>query len=131
MTTAPISDETCAAFDGAPRDLDPDTLHRFVVGRDAAPVGMERDEVEAQLDDPFASLLLARSRFPRTGDELLAAIDQATADGDPLRHETSFVLGEGIQLPNRPGLPGTNRGIRCLVTRGSASQGIDLLSTYY
>ena len=126
MTTTPIADETCMAFGRVPAGLAPDVIHRFVVGEDAAPRAMTADEA-AELADPFATLLLLKGVFPRTADELLAGIDTATPDGDPLRTQMSFLLGEGGQLPGGPDASGTNRGMRFLVTRGNAPEGIDIL----
>ncbi|MGI8805033.1 MAG: hypothetical protein ACR2IN_04995 [Thermoleophilaceae bacterium] len=126
MSTSPVVDETCNAFNSARNDLDPSILHRFVVGDPEGPRALSPDEIAAELGDPFASLLLAAGRFPKTADELLATIDEVTPDDDPLRKQMSFLLGEGSQLPGGPDAPGTNRGMRFLVTRGSAPD-IDLL----
>jgi hypothetical protein len=127
MNTTPITDETCSAFEQIPADLDSNAIHRFVVGNDAAPAPMTADEAEAELGDPFATLLLLAGSFPRTAEELLAGIDAATPDDDPLRGQMSFLLGEGSQLPGAPDAPGTNRGMRFLIARGGAPAGIDLL----
>jgi hypothetical protein len=82
----------------------------------------------SELGDPFATLLLAKGVFPRTADELLGAIDAATAPDDPLRAQRSFLVGEDGQL----GLQGrdvesTNSSIRFLVTRGSAPHGPEIV----
>lgn len=127
MTTTPIADETCMAFSRVPDDLAPDVIHRFVVGEDAGPSPMTAEAAAAELGDPFATLLLLQGVFPSTADQLLAAVDAATPDGDPLRTQMSFLLGEGSQLPGGPDAPGTNRGMRFLVTRGNAPVGIDIL----
>lgn len=127
MNVTPIDDQTCFAFEKVPDGTDRGALHRFVVGEDPSPHPMTAEQIEAELGDPFATLLLRAGRFPRTAEELLAGIDEATPDDDPLRSQMSFLLGEGSQLPGGPDAPGTNRGMRFLVVRGSAPDGIDLL----
>jgi hypothetical protein len=62
--------------------------------------------------------------FPTTAEGVLDALDDAIGDGDPLSIQSSFVVGEGSQLP--PGLAGA--GIRAfLVTRGEGVDGPDII----
>jgi len=66
-------------FDAAgetPMVLPLDVLHRFVLGRDVKPVAMSNDDIDKQLHDPFASLLLRRGTFPLTLKELLGELDK-------------------------------------------------------
>ena len=96
----PMPDETCRAFDSV-APADPDLLHRFVVGADPATRKLTRAEAKA-LGDPFAVLLLARGRFPRSGEELVDGIRAAVPKGHALRQRSTFVVGEGSKLPSTP-----------------------------
>lgn len=125
MNVISIADVSCGAFGQAPEDLDPSVLHRFVVGEDPGPTPVDPAGL-AELGDPFATLLLQKGVFPLNADQLLAAIDAATPANDPLRTEMTFLLGEGSQLPGT-GEEGPDRGLRFIVSRGRAPEGIDLL----
>lgn len=113
-----VVDETCGVF-GRLAALRPDSLHRFVVGEDERPREMTADEITAELGDPFATLLVGRSVFPRTAQDVLAAIDAATGTDDPLRKQMSFVLGEGSQIALRPETGSLAISLRFVVTRGA------------
>jgi hypothetical protein len=127
-TSAPtVTDETCRALDRVTQPLDAGVVHRFLVGEDRGPRPMSREEAERELGDPFATLLLLRGTFPRTGAEVLAAVDRATGQNDPLRKQMSFVLGEASQLGTVPQSQSTNRELRFLLTRGSGTEGPDLM----
>lgn len=115
-------DQGCSVF-GELQELEPSSLHRFVVGEDAAPRKLSAEEAAAELSDPFAALVLTQGSFPTTATEVLASIDQATAPEDPLRKQMSFVVGEASQEPD-PGI--SSRGLRLLVTRGEGSDGPDI-----
>jgi len=125
MNVISIADVSCQAFVQAPENLDPSVLHRFVVGEDRGPTPVGPAGL-AELGDPFATLLLQKGVFPPNADQLLAAIDAATPENDPLRTEMTFLLGEGSQLPGT-GDEGPNRRLRFIVSRGRAPEGIDLL----
>ena len=127
MSVTPIDDRTCRAFDRVPSDANPGALLRFVVGEDPGPRPMSNADMAAELGDPFATLLLRAGTFPRTAEALLAGIDDATAAGDPLRSQMTFLLSEGSQLPDGPDAREANRGMRFIIARGSAPDGIDLL----
>lgn len=116
-----MPDETCRAFDSVAA-FDPNALHRFIVGADPAPRKMSTAEVRA-LGDPFATLLLARGKVPRSGEELVEKIKAAVPSGDPLKRQSSFVLGEGSQLAANAGV---NRSIRFVVTLGRGQDGPDV-----
>src|SRR5947209_2409323 len=87
---------------------------------------MTQDEEAKELNDPFAVLLLRRGIFPTTVHDVLDAITAATSDGDPLRSQTSFVLGEGSQIPFSDKTADLDRGLRLAVTCGRDSE-IDVL----
>lgn len=114
MGDTPQLDETCRVF-GA---IEPSgSLMRFVVGEDSAPRVMDPDQIRSELGDPFATLLLLNGQFPRSGAEVFAELSAATTDGDPLRSQTSFLLGEGGQVSGDD-IQSTNRGLRFLVSTG-------------
>jgi hypothetical protein len=128
VTGAVITDTSCAVFRGlAPASLEPDRIHRFVVGADTAVQMLEHDDAAAQLGDPFATLLLLRGTFPRTAGEVLEALDAATPQGDPLRRGFIFLLGEGSQIPMSADTEAVERRLRFVVARGAGSEGADLL----
>jgi hypothetical protein len=119
-----VPDETCRAFDSVAQG-DPNALHRFVVGADAAPKKLTASEVKA-LGDPFATLLLARGRFPRTGEDVVDGIRAAVRKGHALKRLATFVVGEGSQLPAAGASAGVNRNLRFIVTLGRGPDGPDV-----
>ena len=126
--TAKAGENRCRVFDtvkGVPQG----SVVRFVVGEDAQPHEMTQAEMEDELGDPFATLLLNQGVFPSTGQELLDAIDDKVGPNEPLgsKSQMSFVLGEGSQIPLPDATPSTNAGMRFLVTRGSGEKGPDLI----
>ena len=119
-----MADETCRAFDSVAQG-DPNALHRFVVGADAAPRAMGATEVKA-LGDPFATLLLARGTFPRTGEDVVEGIRAAVRKGHALKRLRTFVVGEGSQLPAAATSAGVERNLRFIVTLGRGPDGPDV-----
>ena len=121
-----MPDETCRAFDSV-APFDADAVHRFVVGADAAPRRMTAAELR-KLGDPFASLLLARGKIPRSGEELVEKIRASVPKGDPLRTLRTFLVGEGSQLASANA--GVDATLRFVVTLGRGPDGPDVfLST--
>jgi hypothetical protein len=121
-----MPDETCRAFDSV-APFDAAALHRFVVGADPAPRRMTVAEV-GKLGDPFATLLLARGKVPRSGEELVETIRASVRKGDPLKTLRTFLLGEGSQLASSN--PGVDPTLRFVVTLGRGPNGPDVfLST--
>jgi len=117
------TDLTCGVLGTAAGD--PESLQRFVVGRDRRPTPLDQAAI-ADLGDPFATLLLAKGVFPRTPAQLLDALDDAIGgnDKDPLAPQQTFVVGEGSQLE----LGAPLRGIRSfLITRGRGGEGPDMI----
>jgi hypothetical protein len=103
----------------------PNALHRFIVGLDEAPEQMSRAEVKA-LGDPFAVLLLAKGRFPRTAQAVVDGIRRAVPKGHALKTFRTFVVGEGSQLPATQETARVNRTIRFIATLGRGPQGPDV-----
>jgi hypothetical protein len=119
-----MATETCRAFDEV--DLaDSNALHRFVVGADSAPRRMSAAEVKT-LGDPFAALLLAHGRFPRTAEAVVDGLRAAVPKGHALKTVRTFVVGEGSQLPGTQDTAGVDRTMRFIVTVGHGPQGPDV-----
>lgn len=106
--------------------FDPNTLHRFIVGADPVPRALSQAEVRA-LGDSFASLLLARGRVPRSGEQVLAMIKAAAPANSPLKKHSSFVLGEGSQLASTAESAGVDRTMRFVLTIGTGPNGPDIM----
>jgi hypothetical protein len=119
-----VEDESCAVFRSLP-ELDPNTIHRFVVGEDAEPREMPAAEAAEELSDPFATNLLLAAEFPRTAEEVLEKLAAKVGAGDPLSKRHSFVLGEGSQLAT--GSAAAAEGIRFVVATGTGDEGPDVI----
>ena len=89
-----------------------------MVGADAAPRKMTAAEVK-ELGDPFATLLLARGKFPRSGEEVVDGDPGGVRKGDPLKTLRTFVVGEGSQLARGDSAGGRPR--RCASSSRSAA----------
>ncbi|MGH2918402.1 MAG: hypothetical protein ACRDLS_07360 [Solirubrobacteraceae bacterium] len=129
MGTQAVTDTSCSVFSGLTEPLDPDAIHRFVVGQDSTVRTMSADEAGAELGDPFATLLLVRGVFPRTPVETLDKLTRAAIQaGFALpRKPTFFVLGEGSQLPVSDATQRVNRNVRFVGAFGSGDSGPDIL----
>jgi hypothetical protein len=122
--TASRIDTTCGVFRGLD-GLDPNAINRFVVGENTQPQQMSTADAEAELGDPFATLLLLKGEFPQTAEETLERIAAAAGPGDPLAQRRSFVLGEGSQLPE--GSPVSAEALRFVVASGSGQDQPDVI----
>jgi len=103
--------------------LDPKVIHRFVVGEDDEATAMSSEDAANELGDPFATLVLLEGTFPKTAEEAVNAVIAAAPDGDPLRKQMSFVLGEGSQIPINGAPSSLERGMRFVVTLGADANG--------
>jgi hypothetical protein len=104
-------------------------IHRFIQGIDTTIIPMSAAEIAAELNDPFAALLLRKGTFPTTVHELLDALDAATAATDNLRQQASFLVGEGSQIPWTQQTAQLDRGLRLAITRGTENTVDVLVST--
>jgi hypothetical protein len=108
---------------------DAQVIHRFVHGLDAEVREMSAEEVERELNDPFALLLLREGVFPQTAADVLAGIAQAAPEGDPLRQQHTFLLGEGSQILFSEASAKVQRGLRLAITCGNDNEIDALVST--
>jgi hypothetical protein len=106
--------------------LAPGQIQRFIQGIDETVSQMSPTEVAAELNDPFALLLLRKGTFPSTAHEVLDALDAAIAPTDNLRRQMSFLVGEGSQIPWSQATAQLDRGLRLAITRG-AENAVDVL----
>lgn len=104
------------------------TLRRFLVGRDQRPVTMDAAEIERELNDQFALVLLRNGVFPTTPEDVFGQFDQRIAESHPLASgtERSFTVAEGSQIAKDPARR-FDRRLRFLVTRGQGPGGPDLM----
>ena len=120
-----MADETCRAFDSV-GGLDKNSLNRFLVGVDPAPRKMTPAEVRT-LGDVFASLLFAKGKIPRSGQQVIEGLKDGVPASDPLRKQKSFVLGEGSQLTTSAQTAAVARNLRFILTLGEGPDGPDVL----
>jgi hypothetical protein len=124
-----VTDTSCGVFSDL-GGLDPDAINRFIVGKDTQPRALTTAEAAAELGDPFATLVLLKGTFPRTGEAVMEALKAAAPAGDPLGTDVqSFVLGEGSQLPAGAS---AGRGMRFVVaTGGTGPDGPDVIISVF
>src|SRR5260370_29507885 len=93
-------------------------VFRFRLGRDTRPVPMLAEEMAADLQDPFAKLLLSRGVLPLSLRSLLTALDAHNAAPDGLPAQRSFLVADGGQIPWTPETSEVRREFRFVITRG-------------
>jgi phosphatidylserine/phosphatidylglycerophosphate/cardiolipin synthase-like enzyme len=96
----------------------PNTLHRRVLGLDAAARTMTAGEIE-RLNDPFGRLLRSGAPFPLTLRALLAALD-GLVGADALPAQLVFVAGDGGHIKWSAETDALERTLRFVIARGSA-----------
>jgi hypothetical protein len=112
---------------GELQGLGQEDLHRFVIGEDREPRVLSTAELDAELGDPFATLLLRNGVFPKSAGDVLKEIEAATAAQDPLRTTQFFLLGEGSQVPFATETASLRRNLRFVAACGGGPDGPDLL----
>ena len=126
--TGELSDESCGIFSELTAFAGAETLVRFIVGEDHKPQKLSANEIDGELGDPFATLLLAKGTFPRTAAGVFEAVDATVGENEPLgkNSQMSFILGEGSQIPFNEA-PNLRRSLRFVVTRGRSPDGPELI----
>ncbi|MDF0556152.1 hypothetical protein [Kamptonema sp. UHCC 0994] len=92
----------------------PDKLYRYIATLDSCLTPMSDREIQKQLNDPFAIALLRQGIFPANAE----AISQAIADSNLGYSQTSYVVGEGFQIPLTTASREAPRSLRYVVTWG-------------
>ncbi len=72
---------------------------KFIFGRDPMPQVMSAEEIAANLNDSFATLLLRRNSLPLTMRSLMAELDSFNAETEGLPQQASFLVADGGQIP--------------------------------
>ena len=98
--------------------FDPRRINMHLEGRTNGKRIMRDSEVEELLNDPFATLILRRGRFPRNLTELLAELDGHNGSPEGIAEQSSFLISEGGQIRFEPGIE--KGGSRLLVVRSRA-----------
>ena len=88
----------CEAFRDDLPPLTPGVIHRFVVGEDEELRAYGPGQAEAELGDPFATLLLLRGVFPTTAGDVLRELGRAAPAGEPLANRMFFFVGENSPI---------------------------------
>jgi hypothetical protein len=122
---APIRART-AFVDVDPDALEGERIHRFVMGIDDGVREMSDEDIADELNDPFGLLVLRKGVFPTTLKEILDSLDAEVPEGEPLRTQMTFLVGEGSQILFSEETHNLPRGLRLAVTRGIPSE-IDVM----
>ena len=88
------------------------TIYRFIDGQDSCVVPMDPEDIEEKLNDPFAQAVLRQGNFPDSAQAISDAIRQSDLDFD----QTSYVVGEGSQVPLMVADRDKSRSLRYVVT---------------
>lgn len=91
----------------APVDLT--KLYRYVEGTDACMVEMSANEVDTKLNDAFATNVLRKEERPRSIDTIVSAMALSGL------LQSSYLVGEGSQIPAQSVPRTANRDLRYLV----------------
>jgi hypothetical protein len=126
--TGDLSLVSCGVFSELAESAGSNALVRFIVGEDSEPQTLGADDIERELGDPFATLLLAKGTFPKTAEGVFEDLDRAIGERDALSKasQRAFILGEGSQIAFNDA-PQLERNFRFVVTRGSAPEGPDVI----
>ena len=65
---------------------------------------MSIEDVERLLNDPFATLVLRRGRFPTNLIEIIEALDERNGSPEGVPQQSTFLVSEGGQIPFQPGV---------------------------
>jgi hypothetical protein len=96
------------------------SLLRFVEGVDSAPTPMAASEAAAQLNDPWATLILRQGTFPSTLEQALAALNQLNSADGGLPAQQSYFVSESGHIPVDASSSALQREFRMVITRGGA-----------
>ena len=92
----------------------PGKIYRFIEGVDHCVIPMDSQEIQQKLNDPFAIALLRKGIFPDSAKE----ISEAIGESDLNVSQTSYVVGEGSQVPLSVAKRDQPRDLRYVITWG-------------
>lgn len=100
-----------------PSLLQPNVIHRRIVGIDqGSPRPMTESEL-ALLDDPMGRLLRSGKAFPLSARQLIRTLDELTG-ADALPRQLVFLAADGGHIPWSPQTDDLQRAFRFAITRG-------------
>ncbi|MGH2732238.1 MAG: hypothetical protein ACRDJG_04755, partial [Actinomycetota bacterium] len=79
-------------------EIDPRRINQHIEGIPSGTRVMTGEEVARLLNDPFATLVLRRGKFPSDLGELLDALDEHNPQPDGLPQQSSSLVSEGGQI---------------------------------
>ena len=98
--------------------VQPNKLYRLIEGLDGdCPIPMSQEEIQQELHDPFWAGILSTGRWPGSVQDIATAVLQAFPTWSP----TSFLVGEGMQIPLSVANRDANRDLRYVIGWGPAS----------
>ena len=99
-------------------------IYRFIDGLDQCLVPMDAQEIQENLNDPFATQVLRKNEFPDSAQMISDAI--ANAENADL-NQTSYVVGEGGQVPLTVASGDQPRNLRYVITWGANANDAQIL----
>ncbi|AEI62802.1 hypothetical protein [Corallococcus macrosporus] len=102
-----------------------DRIYRHIEGLDACPTALSASDIQAELNDPFATAVLRQNAFPITVD----AVVQAVVAGVPrlAAGQKNYVVGEGSQVPLSVAPREADRSLRYVLTWAETGGNADIL----
>jgi hypothetical protein len=98
-----------------------DRIYRLIEGIDNCVLPMTAAEISTELQDPFATSVLRKDSFPDTVDAILQALSTSGLI------ETSYIIGEGGQVPLSVAPRDAARNLRYVVTWGPSESSAQIL----
>jgi hypothetical protein len=88
-----------AGTPGVAADATGGQIVQFLKGVDRGYRWMSPEEVNRELHDPMAVLLLRRGTFPNRLSSLLSTLDARNGEAAAVPDQMSFLIGEGSEIP--------------------------------
>jgi hypothetical protein len=105
----------------------PPPIRRFVEGVDPEPKPMGDEEVAAELNDPWATIILRKGTFPASVEDALQALNQFNTTPQGVPEQDSYFVSEAAHIPVGPGSAGLQREFRMVVTRGASDDALPVI----
>ena len=94
----------------------PGKIYRFIQGIDDCLRPMTEQEIQDNLNDPFAKEVLRQNKFPDNVSEIVQEVDDSISS---FQH-FSYLVGEGTQIPLSVAPRDASRNLRYVVTFGTS-----------